>query len=182
MSDTLSTPSPTVIRDAIRALLFAEDANAVIYPVWRPALAEGKNLNLARNASGFVKAVMFGLQDDSPTRVGDVPFDFRKVQDMRFARNNALTFRFFFVFQYDDEPDTNDLFSEDHFNLWLSGVQDTFSRAPKLNLKTTRVERHDELKILRRRIPSFGDEYAHAADGLLTVHLIQSVDTSPSNP
>lgn len=167
------TPTDYELRAAMVAIIAAADGAALVYPDWKIELVEGRGINAARNADGKVHAAMMTRRHDPRERVGDVPHEPAKVAGVKFAVLIARVYELRFFRRYDDEPEGGKS-TERLFNEWLDKVVDGFAKSPKLG-QNSRVERHDELQVSNRRVPSYGGEYAHTADGLLTVHLHETV-------
>lgn len=176
------TPTDYELRAAMVAIIEAADATAVVYPDWKIELVEGRSLNAARQPidGGIVHAAMMTRRHDPRERVGDVPYQPAKVAGTKFTVATARVYEFRFFYRYDDTPVviTEDppvsKSTEQLFNEWLDLVVLKFAQAPKL-VANERIEQHGELQISNRRIPSYGGEYAHTADGLLTVSLHETV-------
>ena len=185
---TVATPTDYELRAAMAGLIAAADAAAVVYPDWLIELVEGRSLNAARNGSGddpgVVHAAMMTRRHDARERVGDVPYDPKMVAGTKLTVVTARVYEFRFFFRYDDKPVVTGVgegavskSTEQLFNEWLDRVVDNFAKAPKL-VANARVEQHGELQISNRRLPAYGGEYAHTADGLLTVGLHETVTAS----
>jgi hypothetical protein len=185
----LPTPTDYELRAAMVAIIAAADAAALVYSDWKIELVEGRSLNAARNEEGgepgMVHAAMMTQRHSPRERVGDVPYEPSKTSGTKFAVLTARVYEFRFFRRYDDVPEVVTVgegeeaeevskSTEQLFNEWLDRVVDGFSKAPRLGLNA-RVERHDELQVSNRRVPSYGGEYAHTADALLTVHLHETV-------
>lgn len=177
----LVTPTDYEIRAAMKSLIEAADGDALVYPDWKIELVEGRSLNAARNGeeedTGIVFAAMMTRRHDPRTRVGDVPYEPTKTTGTKFAVLTARVYEFRFFRRYDDEPEgegEDAKSTEQLFNEWLDQVVANFAASPRLG-QNARVERHDELQVSNRRIPSYGGEYAHTADALLTVHIHETV-------
>jgi len=171
----LVTPTDYELRAEMMSLIEMADADALVYPDWKIELVEGKSLNVARvSGSTLAHAAMLSLKDEWRTRVGDVPYEPAAALALKYGQRITRVYRFMFVRSYDDVLDADGKTSEQLFNEWLDTIVNLFSRSPKLGANA-RVESHDELQISNRRIPSYGGELAHTADGLLTVRLHQTV-------
>lgn len=169
----LPTPTDYELRAAMVALIAAADAGALVYPDWKMELLEGRSLNAARNPASKVHAAMMTRRHDARERVGPVPYEPAKTVGVKFAVLTARVYHFRFFRRYDDALESGKS-TERLFNEWLDEVVSNFAASPRLG-QNARVERHDELQISNRRIDAHGGEYAHAADGLLTVHLHETV-------
>jgi len=180
MSTPLPTPTDYALRDAMRALILAADPTAIIPEAWLVEVVAGQSLNALRREDGRVRGVMLSLKDEKRTRVGDVPYEAEKALATKYALKIERTYRLFIVDYFDDialvvsEDPPVIKFTEQLFNEWLDAIVNNFSRAPKLGANA-RVESHDELYVFDRRILPFGGERAHAANGLLTVRLHQTI-------
>jgi hypothetical protein len=179
----LPTPTDYELRAAMVGLIAAADGTAVVSADWLPEIAVGQSLNGARAGEVLGRFAMLSLKDEKRTRVGDVPYEPGKVAGTKFKETVERTYRFFFVAPYSDVPvvvseePLVEKSSEQLFNEWLRAVVLNFSRAPKLG-QNARVEEHSELYTFDRRIPPYGNERAHTADGLLTVLLHETVTAS----
>ncbi|HEY0171519.1 MAG TPA: hypothetical protein VGB98_10885 [Pyrinomonadaceae bacterium] len=175
----LVTPTDYDLRAAMVATIAAA-GDAVISADWLPEIAVGQSLNGARDGEVLTRFAMLSLKDEKRTRVGDVPYKPANVAGTKFTVSVERTYRLFFVAAYSDVPVVVSVdppvekSSERLFNEWLRAVVLSFSRSPKLGLNE-RVEQHGELYTSDRRIPPFGAERAHVADGLLTVHMHETV-------
>jgi hypothetical protein len=176
----LPTPTDYETRAAMVAIIAAADEAAVVSADWLPEIAVGQTLNGARDGEVLTRFAMLSLKDEKRTRAGDVPYESAKVAGTKFKVSVERVYRLFFVAAYSDtlivvsEEPLVEKSSEQLFNEWLRAVVLGFSRSPKLGLNE-RVEQHGELYTFDRRIPPYGNERAHTADGLLTVHLHETV-------
>lgn len=168
----LPTPTDYELRAAMVALIAAADAAAVVYPDWKIELVEGRSLNAGRK-NDKVHAAMMTRRHDARERAGPVPYEPAKTVGVKFPVLTARVYEFRFFRRYDDALEAGKS-TEQLFNEWLDAVVLKFAESPRLGANA-RVERHDELQVSNRRIPSYGGEYAHTADGLLTVHLHETV-------
>jgi hypothetical protein len=173
---SVETPTDYELRASMKALIEAADAAALVYPDWLIELVEGRSLNTARKESGKVQGAMMTRRHDARERVGDVPYQPSKVAGTKFTVATARVYEFRFFFGYSDEQEGGKS-TEQLFNEWLDAVVLKFAQSPKLGANE-RVEHHGELQISNRRIPAYGNEYAHTADGLLTVHMHETVTAS----
>jgi hypothetical protein len=171
----VTEPTTQTLLDALKALVEPLDTAAVVLDYWPAAfLRAGASLNFGRGEAGTVKAWAFSLFAEENERVGDVPEDPARCEGKAYTRKCEWLFRWKYVRSWFEGVDADGKRSEQLFDEELQAAKDALGLSPKLGA-SRRVERHYELQITGRTIPSYGQELAHTGEGVLKVSLRQIV-------
>ena len=161
----------------MKAITESAGTGALVFDFWPAAITQsGQSLNVGRLDNGLVNAWFFSLLEQEHERFGeaDVPFEPEEVEDWSYTRLCAWTYRWKHITSYEEDAGGSSRVCEMAFSARIQAVVDAIGRQPKLGLDE-QVAEHQEMQVVKRTLPSYGDETAWTAEGTLTVILNQLI-------